>query len=189
MHMRRHNHLKQAFFGYFTMANLFLHKLVTAIGISLLACACDRAGETADTSRPHWQLVAGSDLVDGSETVHMMVAAENRMESQREPAALVLSCEGGTTDAYVIWRQYLGTYNPDVTWRVGSDPDVTETWRLSTDNEAIFAPEPVKLIKHMMANEHFLIKTSPFGSSPVTLLFNTNGLETEVTPLREACAW
>ena len=119
----------------------------------------------------------------------MMITAENQLESQKGRAALVLSCEGGVTDVYVIWRQYLGTYDLDVTWRVGSNPDVTESWSLSTDSEAIFAPEPVQLIKHMMANELFLIKTSPFGSSPVTLHFNTAGLEKEVAPLREACSW
>ena len=164
-------------------------KSAIIVSIALLASACDRAGDTPAEPGPRWQLVVDSDPQDGSKTVHMMIAADNRLESQKDRAALVLSCDSGKTDVYVIWRQYLGTYDPDVTWRAGSDRDVTETWSLSTDNEAIFAPEPVQLIKRMMANELFLIKTSPFGSSPVTLQFNTAGLEKEVAPLREACSW
>jgi hypothetical protein len=41
----------------------------------------------------------------------------------------------------------------------------------------------------MMTTDLFLIKTTPFGSDPVTLEFNTAGLKTEVAELREACAW
>lgn len=171
------------------MLNSLINKSAIAISASLLVFACDQAENTPLEPKPRWQLVVDSDPQDGSKTAHMMITAVNRLESQKDHAALVLSCAGGTTDVYVIWRQYLGSYDLDVTWRVGSDPDVSETWSLSTDNEAIFAPEPVRLIKHMMVSELFLIKTSPFGSSPVTLQFNTAGLEKEVTPLREACSW
>lgn len=171
------------------MLNSFIRRSLIAFSTSLLVFACDRAEDIPLEPKSRWQLVVESDPQGGSKTVHMMIAALNRLESQKDHAALVLSCDSGTTDVYVIWRQYLGTYDLDVTWRVGSDPDVSETWSLSTDNEAIFAPEPVRLIKHMMSNELFLIKTSPFGSSPVTLQFNTAGLGKEVAPLREACSW
>ena len=171
------------------MLNSVISKSAIVISVALLASACDRAGDTPAKPASRWQLVVDSDPGGESKTIHMMVAALNQLESQKGRAALVLSCEESVTDVYVIWRQYLGTYDLDVTWRVGSNPDVTESWSLSTDNEAIFAPEPVQLIKHMMANELFLIKTSPFGSSPVTLQFNTGGLEKEIAPLREACSW
>ena len=151
--------------------------------------ACDQAVTTPGGNESRWHRVNSADPADGSRTVHMMIAAENRLQSQKDRAGLVLSCEGGTTDVYVIWRQYLGSYDLDVTWRVGSGDEVTELWSLSTDNEAIFAPEPVALIKSMMANEIFLIKTAPFGSGPETLVFNTAGLEAEIAPLQEACAW
>jgi len=171
------------------MANSFIRNLVITLSIALLLAACNQAADTPAEPGTRWQLVVDSDPQSGSTTVHMLIAAVNRLESQKDSAALILSCEGGTTDVYVIWRQYLGTYDLDVTWRVGSDPDVTESWSLSTDSEAIFAPEPIQLIKRMMSNELFLIKTSPFGSSPATLQFNTAGLEAEVAPLRNACAW
>jgi hypothetical protein len=171
------------------MLNSVISKSAIIISVALLASACDRAGDTPAKPASRWQLAVDSEPGGESKTVHMMVAALNQLESQKGRAVLVLSCEGGATDVYVIWHQYLGTYDLDVTWRVGSDPDVTENWSLSTDNEAIFAPEPVELINRMMTHDLFLIKTSPFGSSPVTLQFNTAGLEKEVTPLREACSW
>jgi hypothetical protein len=95
----------------------------------------------------------------------------------------------GATKAYVVWRRYLGVFDPGITWQVGSDPTVTETWTLSADNEATFAPEPIELIKQMMIKDLFLIKTTLPGGVPVTLEFNTAGLNTEITELREACEW
>lgn len=171
------------------MLKSVISKSAIIVSVAFLASACDRAGDTPAKPASRWQLVVDSDPGGESKTVHMMVAALNQQESQKGRAALVLSCDGGTTDVYVIWRQYLGTYDLDVTWRIGSETDVSESWSLSTDSEAIFAPEPIQLIKRMMTHELFLIKTSPFGSSPVTLQFNTAGLEKEVAPLREACSW
>jgi len=171
------------------MSHLLISRLVIALFFGTFLPACDQAETTPGGNESRWHQVVSADPADGSKIVHMMIAAENHLPSQKDRAALVLSCEGGVTDVYVIWRQYLGSYDLDVTWRVGSGEEVTELWSLSTDNEAIFAPEPVALIKSMMANEVFLIKTAPFGSGPETLVFNTAGLEAGITPLQEACAW
>ena len=151
--------------------------------------ACDQVETTTGGNESRWHRVASTDPADGSKTLHMMIEAEDKLQGQKNRAALVLSCEGGVTGVYVIWRQYLGSYDLDVTWRVGSGEEVTELWSLSTDNEAIFAPEPVVLLKSMMANELFLIKTAPFGSGPQTLVFNTAKLGSEVAVLQENCAW
>jgi type VI secretion system protein VasI len=171
------------------MTQSLLTRSVIALILGTFISACDQAETTSAKNASPWHVVVNNNASDGSKTTHMMVAAENLMQSQKDRAALVLSCEDGTTDVYVIWRQYLGTYDLDVTWRVGSGEEMTELWSLSTDNEAIFAPEPVALIKSMMADELFLIKTSPFDSGPVTLVFNTAGLENEIAVLQESCGW
>jgi len=171
------------------MVRSLIKRFLIAFILGAAVPACDQSETTSGGNQSRWQRVVSTDPADGSKIMHTMVGAENRLETQKDRAALVLSCEAGTTGVYVIWRQYLGTYDLDVTWRVGSGPDVTEKWSLSTDSEAIFAPEPVQLIKRMLANDLFLIKTSPFGSSPVTLEFNTAGLATEAPVLEETCDW
>lgn len=155
----------------------------------LLVPACDQAETPQREYKPRWQKIVDTVPQDGTKDIQMLLGAVNRIPSQKDHVILVLTCKQGTTNAYVVWRQYLGVYDPEVTWRVGSDPSVTETWALSTDHEATFAPEPVKLIKHMISNDLFLIKTTPFGSVPVTMEFNTAGLKTEIAELRETCAW
>ncbi len=165
------------------------NRIVIVIIFSLFFSACDQAEEPQSEYQPRWQKIVDTDPLDGSKDVQMLMGTVNRLPSQKDNVILVLTCTQGATDAYVVWRQYLGVYDPEVTWRVGSDPSVTETWVLSTDNEATFSPGPVELIKRMMTNDSFLIQTTPFGSAPVTMSFNTAGLKTEITELRATCGW
>jgi len=171
------------------MVNSLVSKVAIAVFFGSLVLACDQAGNTNGEPGSRWKNRVTTDPVDGSRTMQLLIGAVNRLQSQKDRAVLVLNCESGTTDVYVIWRQYLGIYDVEVSWRVGTDTAVTETWSLSTDNEATFAPKPVELIKRMMNNDLFLIKTTPFGSAPVTIEFNTAGLKTEVAELRKTCGW
>jgi type VI secretion system protein VasI len=162
--------------------------LVLAI-LSAITMACDPVENVPEKPVLRWQHIQNTNPADGSKTVQMMIGAGNQSGGRNDPVALVLSCESGITDAYIIWRQYLGVYDPEITWRVGSDEETVETWSLSTDNEATFAPHAIALIKRMMINERFLVKTAPVDSSPITVEFNTAGLQTEITDLRQACGW
>jgi hypothetical protein len=164
-------------------------RIVITIIFTLIIPACDQPEKPQSDHKPRWQKIVDTDPLDGSKNIQMLIGADKPLPAQKDHVILVLTCMQGATSAYVVWRQYLGVYDPEVTWRVGSDPSVTETWILSTDSEATFALKPVELIKHMMTNDWFLIKTTPFGSVPVTMVFNTAGLKTEVAELREACAW
>lgn len=176
------------------MSSSLISRLVVAGCLAATVMACD-SGEPADGensdghSQLRWQHNVSRDPRDGSKIVQMMTAADGHQTTQKEPVSLILSCAYGETDAYVIWRQYLGVYDLKVTWRVGTGEEVTESWSLSTDNGATFAPQPIELIKRMMLNDRFLIKTSPNGDPPVTVEFNTAGLEAEVAELRKTCSW
>ena len=164
-------------------------RLVTILIFTLLFGACDRAEETQSEYKPRWQKYINSDSNGAAKEIQMLIGAVDRSSSQENPEILVLTCRQGVTKAYVVWRRYLGVFDPEITWQVGSDPTVTETWTLSADNEATFAPAPLELIKQMMMNDLFLIKTTLPSGVPVTMEFKTTGLKTEITELREACKW
>lgn len=171
------------------MDNENLKRILGALVIATLLVACEPRQEPPAEPVGRWQKIVEIHPQDRTKVVQMMITAENKLPTQKDIPALVLSCQLGETDAYVIWRQYLGTYDLDVTWRAGSAPEVTETWSLSTDNEAIFAPDAVEFIKQMMLYDVLLIKTTPFNSEPMTLVFNTSNLDQEISELRNACKW
>ena len=157
------------------------------IVLALTACESKQAASPEPAGR--WQKIVEIHPQDRTRAVQMMIEAENRLPDQNDSAALVLSCQKGETDAYIIWRQYLGTYDLAVTWKAGTGPEVTETWSLSTDNEAVFAPEAIQFIKQVMIYDVLMVKTTPFNSEPLTLVFDTTGLDQEIDDLRKACKW
>ena len=160
---------------------------IALIMLSLTACDPKQAPDPEPAGR--WQKIVEIHPQDRTKVVQMMIAAESRLPAQKDTAALVLSCQSGETDAYIIWRQYLGSYDLDITWKAGTSPEVTETWSLSTDNEAVFAPEAIKFIKQLMIYDVLMVKTTPFNSEPLTLVFDTTGLDQEIDDLRKACKW
>ena len=165
------------------LLNVFLLCTLTC----LTACKKDEQASTAPEQR--WQKIVEMHPVEKTRAVQMMITAENQFPSQTDLPAMVLSCQTGQTEAYIIWRQYLGAYDLDVTWRSGSETEITETWSLSTDSEAIFAPDAINFIKQMMLHDVMLVKAAPFGTAPLTLVFNTDRLAEEISELREACNW
>jgi hypothetical protein len=170
------------------LRNLITPITITALSLCVLN-ACDSGQPTPEEPTGRWQKIIEIHPTDRTKAVQMMITADNHLPSQNGQAALVLSCQIGETDAYVIWRQYLGAYDLKVTWRAGSESEVVERWTLSSDSEAIFAPNPIEFIKQLMIYDELLIKTTPFGSEPLTLVFNTEGLDQEVGELRKACKW
>jgi len=154
-----------------------------------LLFGCDAEKQTESQPAGRWQKIVEIHPQDRTRVVQMMIEAQNHLPEQNDLAALVLSCQKGETDAYIIWRLYLGTYDLDLTWKAGTAPEVTETWSLSTDNEAVFAPDAIQFIKQLMIYDVLMVKTTPFNSEPLTLVFDTTGLDQEVDDLRKACKW
>lgn len=171
------------------MANQLKNRICCLAVIMLVLTACEPKQAANPEPAGRWQKIVEIHPQDRTKAVQMMIEAENRLPAQKDSAALVLSCQKGETDAYIIWRQYLGTYDLAVTWKAGTAPEVTETWSLSTDNEAVFAPEAIKFIKQMMIYDVLMVKTTPFSSEPLTLVFDTTGLDQEIDDLRKACKW
>ena len=157
--------------------------------LTFLLVACERGQDAPAEPAGRWQKIVEIHPVERTKVVQMMISAQNKLPTQKDIPSLVLSCQVGETNAYVIWRQYLGAYDLDVTWRAGSAPEVIESWSLSTDSEAIFAPDAVEFIKQVMLYDVLLVKTTPFNSEPMTVVFDTSNLDREITELREACKW
>jgi hypothetical protein len=171
------------------LSGSIFNRIIIIVILLTLLVSCDQAPTSKNEYAPRWQKYVDTNPVDGSKDVQMLIGTTERPVSQTGNVILVLTCKQGVTSAYVVWRQYLGAYDPEITWRIGTDPSITETWSLSMDSEATFAPEPVALIKQMMTNDSFLIKAAPMEKPPVTVEFNTAGLSTEIHELRKACTW
>ena len=96
-----------------------------------------------------------------------------------------------------MWHDYVGDDSMDVCdewkWvevRIGSAPSERQRWGVSKDNKATFAPDWAGgLLKQMVGEDRMLLQVTPYGESPVTAVFDIDGLEVPLRELAETCNW
>ena len=102
---------------------------------------------------------------------------------------LVLRCKSNKTEAYINWRDYLGS-EAHVTWRIGAEDARTGRWVLSTDEKATFYPyDDIAFIRQLLNADRLVAQVTPYSETPVTAVFDLTGLTNVIIPLQEACGW
>lgn len=172
-----------------------------------LACF-DRTASEAGLDRPQplpvptsgtgdWRISRGRNPIDDSERVTLTLEATSGQTRYGETVTLVARCQSNRTELYINWYDFLGSDNrngrskwKDVTIRIGDQGAIRQSWSVSTNNEATFAPDWAgSLLKQMVQSDRFLAQTTPHGENPMTATFDTAGLENALVPLMEACNW
>jgi hypothetical protein len=73
--------------------------------------------------------------------------------------------------------------------RYDDDAAASVVTNQSTDNKALFFPDPMSTIVRLWNAQVFLVGFTPFNASPVTIRFDVSGLPFAIQPMREACGW
>lgn len=145
--------------------------------------------ETNTESTGKWDVSAKINPIDDSKTATAFLVADSGKSKWGKPIALVIRCQSNTTEAYIVWQQFIGTRNPSVLTRAGSEDAVTETWSISSDNKASFSQNSIQLLKRMLDNDKFIAQVTPYGDNPITAIFDTTGISNALKPIRETCNW
>ena len=129
-----------------------------------------------------------TNLAGDSKPVLLVLAAhEGRSLSGKAPL-LILRCQRGNLDVYINWIDYLGPVPADVSTQLGAGSAERKTWKHSTDNRATFYPgNKTKLVKSLLTVDRFSAQVTPFRQSPITAVFELQGLADALAPLRSAC--
>ncbi|MFO1083124.1 MAG: type VI secretion system-associated protein TagO [Reyranellaceae bacterium] len=144
----------------------------------------DDAPKDAKTDDPHWLVTTKIDKFDGAKTVIMMARAED------EDGYISVRCLANKTDVIVAWPRYLGSQNGQVIqWRLDNKPASSEYWSFARSGRALFAPQPIVLLKQMFKAGEFAIRVRPYATVQQSLLFKLGDLESDIAPLRQACSW
>jgi type VI secretion system protein VasI len=147
-----------------------------------------RGLQEARSARGKWGVNEQTSQLDDSKTITLYLAAANVTPPPKEPVFLFLRCRDGKTTAYITWNRELA--NGELMMRLGKDDPERQYWNLSSDSEASFFPaETVEFIKVLMSNRLLTAQMNPRDGLPMTAVFELDGLDTAVLPLREACGW
>ncbi len=143
-----------------------------------------------------WEVSQEVSPVDDSRTVYMYLAAENEVDVRgwglgATRPRLIVRCQEGETEVYIIYDSSLDLLEDYITVLTRFDKHAAQEhrWGLSTDKEAIFAPEGVLWARTIANAQKLFVRFTPSGESPVSATFHLMGSEEAMRPLREACGW
>jgi len=135
-----------------------------------------------------WRLSTEQNPLDDTRTVILSLTATSGQSRMGDPISLIIRCQSGRINAFIIWSSYLGLEKTSVTTRLGTGETKTQQWSLSTDNQATFYPGNVAaFLDQLLSSDRLVAQTTPYSESPITAVFQLAGLSNAVKPLREVC--
>lgn len=156
--------------------------------------------EPSPSEKRPWNVTVTTDPVEGTQRI---VARNDSTQRTADhigrpfTPSLIVRCQNNNTDVYINWNNFLdgnsGGYDDDrhiVTIRIGDGEPQRIRATVSTNNEATFIPSPIPTILRPMVGESTLAaRTTPYGESPQTAIFDITGAEEALAPIADACNW
>ncbi|MHC4709060.1 MAG: type VI secretion system-associated protein TagO [Planctomycetota bacterium] len=136
-----------------------------------------------------WEIRDQVNPLDDTRTVNLALVSTSGGSTAGRPVILVLRCESGETEVYVNWRVRVAS-GAQVATRIGTDEVERRRWSLSSNQQATFYPSnDVDFIRALMTADRFVAQVTLYSGNPVTAIFDTQGIDNAVRPLRQSCGW
>lgn len=121
----------------------------------------------------------------------MALLKSNDFENSHDAkTALIIRCDDGEVDIFVVFDDYLGSDSILVTSRVDKQKPVKGFWSISTDSQAAFYPiNQKKLLRELFAASQFVIRATPYNENPKTLIFDVKGIYNGLMQHEATCRW
>lgn len=134
-----------------------------------------------------WSLDESTDpLTDARRAIGILEAEQGTSRFGR-PVSLFVRCNGGTLDVYLNWDSYLGR-EAFVTSRVGEGSPARSRWGMSTDNTSTFFPRDTRaLLRELRTVNQWVVQVTPYSASPITAVFNLEGVEELISFVEPTC--
>lgn len=143
-----------------------------------------------------WTVREDVNPVDDSKSTYARLESGDGSSTGGQGVVLTARCRSKKTEIVVNWNEYLGDDSHDVynawkkvTVRVGSEDAKTGRWRISTNNEATFAPNAVTLAKRIAKADRLVLVTVPYAENPATAVFALKGANQALKAVAENCGW
>lgn len=170
-------------------------EIAAVVGSSV---AQDSEAEVAPASKGRWIVTEDTSAFDDSRTVVLTIDSNEAIRGQfggPGPVTMFLRCKENRTVLY-LWLNDLFLSDIQgfgvVDYRIDDQKAATVRMESSTDNKALGlwdGGKSIPFLKKLMDGQRVVFRATPFNESPVEFSFDLTGLETAISPLREACSW
>lgn len=161
-----------------------------------LACFDQKYGTTSiPASHNNWVSNTTSNDLDDTKTFSAINIATQGSGKYGKSIDLMLRCQSNTTEAYIVWNDYLGNdgdiydHYKYVTYRIDKNPAKKARWTISTDNEATFVSKPIEFIRQLSNSSKLVVQTIPYNESPTNAVFDLSGIDKVAAQVAETCHW
>ena len=137
-----------------------------------------------------WEVSTGRSQIDDSTSVTALLTASQPVGTgYRQPSPTVVAhCKEGDLDFYTVWDVFVGSGKHPVTMRLDADDARIDTWSVSTDHKATFYSGKVTVLFEALAKaKKLVVRTTPFGESPVMTSFDVSGFANVRPAILKAC--
>ena len=134
--------------------------------------------------------------IDGVVQTTLRLESSNTIKSSGDTernVALVLLCTPGKTEVFLDWKKsvvsgsYVRKTTTLVTYAVNGSEKVNEDWEISTDQQALFAPDPAAFIRNIMKKQKLTIGFTSAGSFMQNAIFDITGAEAAIDVIVKTC--
>ena len=137
-----------------------------------------------------WEVSTDLSKIDDSTSVTALLTASQPIGAgykQAIPTA-VARCKEGDLDFYIVWGMFIGSSKHPVTMRLDSDDAGIENWSVSTDHKATFYSGNVNVLFEALTKaKKLVVRTTPYGESPVITSFDISGFSNVHPAILKAC--
>lgn len=100
--------------------------------------------------------------------------------------ALVVRCDAGTLEVFVVWGALLGPGPHEVTWRLGDPPATTGPWD-GGSGRATFHPSPAEVVGQLGQVERAAARVHLDGGGQITATWDLGGWDAVAGAISDAC--
>ena len=155
----------------------------------------DAVGRSRPTAPyiPKWELRDRKDPMDDTVSVYLSRGADEEVSvrfSKVRPM-LIFRCQRDKLDAYINIGSSVDydyqTYSTNVRLRFDDNLARRESWGVSDDREALFAPNPTLFLRSLLNAASMQFEWRQLGGGPTVVRFTRGDLEAHAARLANAC--
>ncbi|MEZ4699758.1 MAG: type VI secretion system-associated protein TagO [Rhodothermales bacterium] len=155
----------------------------TGILFALLVALTAPAYSQPADSLGLWRIQRG---VQAQKGVTSITATLEAREAQR---FLGVRCENQRTYAFIAWNDRVGA-SPRVGYQIGDEAPLEKVWNTSSEGTASFVPgRTIEFLNRIARHDSLRAQATLEDGTPITAVFDLNGIDYALQPIREACRW
>ena len=158
--------------------------------------AKQRIQDKPNTQEDGWTITREKSEMDDTSTIIISKGATDTLALRNTYSTplLVARCKENKTDLFFItgysFNPVAGLYDKQpIRIRIDDEEAEEQIWSESTDGEAIFSENPVKILKRLNASKSLKIEFTPFDSASHVSSFDLSGISKHLPEIASTCHW